>query len=180
MLLKSETFATPKMPNHKPISEELQQKLDKARSSQKSLKKLKQKLTKVKPKLLDEAFHQEHSEVFEEVDCLECANCCKTTSPIFRDVDIERLSSHLGMKSSDFVEKYLHLDDEQDYVLNSSPCPFLGEDLYCSVYESRPRACREYPHTDRKNMHQILGLTLKNTKVCPAVGEIMGRLRDSI
>ncbi len=164
----------------KPISEVLQQKLDKARSNQKSLKKLKQKLTKHNPKKLDKHFHALHDEVFEEVDCLKCANCCKTTSPIFRDVDIERLSSHLSLKASEFIDKYLHLDDDEDYVLNSSPCPFLGEDLYCSVYEARPKACREYPHTDRKNMQQILGLTLKNTKVCPAVGEIMERLRDSI
>jgi len=167
------------MKTHKLISEALQQKLDKARSGQKSLKKLKQKLAKTKPKVLDASFHELHEEVFEEVDCLECANCCKTTSPIFRDVDIERLSAHLGMKSVDFIAKYLHLDADEDYVLNSSPCPFLGEDLYCSVYESRPKACREYPHTDRKNMHQILGLTLKNTKVCPAVGEIMERLKTS-
>jgi len=164
----------------KPISERLQQKLDKARSNQKSLKKVKQKLSKQNPKKLDAQFHELHEEVFEEVDCLECANCCKTTSPIFRDVDIERLSSHLGMKASDFIETYLHLDEEEDYVLNSSPCPFLGDDLYCSVYESRPKACREYPHTDRKNMQQILGLTLKNTKVCPAVGEIMERIKSNI
>ena len=163
--------------NHKPISDELQQKLDKARSSKKSFKKLKQKLTKAKPKELDSAFHQLHEEVFEEVDCLDCANCCKTTSPIFRDKDIERLASHFRIKASEFTEKYLHLDDENDYVLNSSPCPFLGEDLYCSVYESRPKACREYPHTDRKNMSQILNLTVKNTEVCPAVGEIMERLK---
>jgi len=162
----------------KPISDTLQQRLDKARSSQKSFKKLKQKLTKSNPKKLDQQFHELHEKVFEEVDCLECANCCKTTSPIFRDVDIERLSSHLGMKAVDFIAKYLYLDDDKDYVLNSSPCPFLGNDLYCSVYESRPKACREYPHTDRKNMTQILNLTLKNTKVCPAVGEIMERIKE--
>ena len=166
------------MSTHNAISEELQQKLDKARSSQKSLKKLRQKLTKVKPKELDASFHELHEEVFEEVDCLKCANCCKTTSPIFRDADIEKLAKHFRLKASEFVDKYLHLDHENDYVLNSSPCPFLGDDLYCSVYESRPKACREYPHTDRKNMTQILGLTLKNTTVCPAVGEIMERLRE--
>ena len=162
---------------HKPISQNLQERLDKARSNQKSLKKFTRKLSNLNSKKLDLSFHNEHDSVFSQTDCLECANCCKTTSPIFRDVDIERLSAHLGVKASELVDKFLHLDEEEDYVLNSSPCPFLGEDLYCSVYEARPKACREFPHTNRKNMNQILNLTLKNTKVCPAVGEIMERLK---
>ncbi|MFK7756827.1 MAG: YkgJ family cysteine cluster protein [Flavobacteriales bacterium] len=161
----------------KPIAEDLVRKLEKARSNGKYLKKLKQKLSKMKPKELDPLFQGLHEEVFEEVDCLECANCCKTTSPIFRDTDIERLAKHLRMKASEFTKKYLYLDDDHDYVLNTAPCPFLGDDLYCTVYESRPKACKEYPHTDRKNMSQILNLTVKNTQVCPAVGEIMERIK---
>jgi len=129
------------------------------------------------PKDLDGRFHDLHEEVFQEIDCLKCANCCKTTSPIFRDIDIDRLSRHLGIKPGKLIEKHLHLDKEGDYVLNIAPCPFLGPDNYCSVYEARPRACREYPHTDRKNMLQILPLTLRNTLVCPAVGEILRRLK---
>ena len=64
------------------------------------------------------------------------------------------------------------MDEEQDYVLTQAPCHFLGPDNKCSIYEHRPLACREYPHTNRKNMHQILNLTEKNTRVCPAVAEI--------
>ena len=126
---------------------------------------------------MDDQFHELHEEVFEEIDCLACANCCKTTSPIFRDKDIERLASHFRIKPGEFIDKYLHLDNDQDYVLNSSPCPFLMDDNYCSVYEDRPRACREYPHTDRKKMTGILNLTYKNTLVCPAVLEIVERLK---
>lgn len=131
------------------------------------------------PRDLDEQFHDLHEEVFREIDCLACANCCKTTSPIFRDVDISRLARHLGLKPGQLIEQHLHLDQEGDYVLNTAPCPFLGADNYCSVYEARPKACREYPHTDRKNMLQILPLTLRNTLVCPAVGEVVRRLRDN-
>jgi Fe-S-cluster containining protein len=104
-------------------------------------------------------FHPRHEEIFEEVDCLACANCCKTTSPIFTDIDIERIAKHLRMRPAQLIDKYLHLDKDQDYVLNSSPCTFLGADNYCSIYEVRPRACREYPHTDRKNMSGIMKLT---------------------
>jgi Fe-S-cluster containining protein len=81
------------------------------------------------------------------------------------------------MKPGDFIVKYLRIDEDRDYVLQSSPCPFLGDDNYCQVYKDRPKACREYPHTDRKKVVQIMELTLKNTLVCPAVFEIVERLK---
>ena len=80
------------------------------------------KLNKQKPAVLDKAFHQLHDQAFQKIDCLSCANCCKTTSPIFRDVDINRIAKHLKLKSVQFVEQYLHLDEDQDYVLNTAPC----------------------------------------------------------
>ena len=130
-------------------------------------------LKKMNARKLDELFHESHTKEFKKRDCLACANCCKTTSPIFRDVDINRISKRLGMKSQKFVEQYLRMDEEQDYVLQSSPCAFLDADNTCSIYEDRPLACREYPHTDRKNMYQILDLTVRNISVCPAVEDIV-------
>lgn len=137
-----------------------------------SHKKTKEKLRKIKPKTLDMMFEKAHDEQFEQIDCLTCANCCKTTSPIFIQTDIDRLAKVFRMKTSAFIDTYLFRDDEGDYVLKSSPCPFLNTDNTCFVYEERPKACREYPHTNRKNMHGILNLTLQNTLVCPAVNEI--------
>ncbi|MBS1636085.1 MAG: YkgJ family cysteine cluster protein [Bacteroidetes bacterium] len=136
-----------------------------------------QKLKRSKPKKLDDVFHAVHDEVFEEVDCLSCANCCKTTSPIFYQRDIERVAKRLRMKPGDFIDMYLRIDEDKDYVLKTAPCPFLGADNYCSVYEDRPTACREYPHTDRKKMEQILDLTYRNTLVCPAVLEMTERIK---
>ncbi|QSE96173.1 YkgJ family cysteine cluster protein [Fulvivirga lutea] len=150
---------------------------EESKNRSKQNKKFLSSLKNKNPRLLDDGFHQLHDEVFEEIDCLECANCCKTTSPIFRDKDIERLASHFRIKPGEFIEKYLHLDSDNDYVLNSAPCPFLGVDNYCTVYEARPKACREYPHTDRKKMTGILSLTYKNTLVCPAVLEIVERIK---
>ena len=103
-----------------------------------------------------------HDEAFENIDCLTCANCCKTTSPIFYQRDIERLAKHFRIRPSEFIEQYLHIDEDNDYVLNTAPCPFLDSENYCMVYDSRPTACREYPHTNRKRMQQIFDLTLKN------------------
>ncbi len=134
-------------------------------------------LKKKDPRKIDEAFHSLHEEVFAETDCLACANCCKTTSPIFYQTDIERAAKALRIKPGEFIEKFLRVDEDKDYVLTSAPCPFLGPDNYCSIYDDRPKACREYPHTDRKKMVQIMELTAKNTQVCPAVYEMVERLR---
>ncbi|MBK5279629.1 MAG: YkgJ family cysteine cluster protein [Bacteroidia bacterium] len=132
------------------------------------------------PRKVDNSFHRLHEEVFEEITCLECANCCKTTSPIFYQTDIERVAKSLKVKPGDFIEKYLKIDEDKDYVLKSSPCPFLDNENYCSVYDDRPKACREYPHTNRKKMIQIMELTHKNTMVCPAVLEIVERLKVAV
>lgn len=140
-------------------------------------KKFLDQLKKKDGRRVDDEFHRLHDEVFAETDCLQCANCCKTTSPIFYPNDIERVAKALRMKPGDFIGKYLRIDEDNDYVLTSSPCPFLDSDNHCVVYEDRPRACREYPHTDRKKMVQIMDLTLKNTLVCPAVFEMVERLK---
>jgi len=143
--------------------------LEQGKSQKKANKKLAQKLKKNRPKDLDKVVHSAHDEAFEEIDCLKCANCCKTTSPGMYDKDVERLAKHLKLKPSEVVEQYMELDRDGEYVFRSAPCPFLGNDNYCTVYESRPLACREYPHTNRKRFYQVLDLSVKNTEVCPAV-----------
>ena len=140
-------------------------------------KKFLQRLKQRDARMVDDVFHATHEAVFEEINCLNCANCCKTTSPIFYQNDIERISKYLRIKPGDFVEKYLRIDEDQDYVLKSSPCAFLDGENYCSIYDVRPKACREYPHTDRRKMVQVMDLTYKNTLVCPAVFEMVERLK---
>jgi hypothetical protein len=141
-------------------------------------RKILERLKRRKPEGLDAVIHKLHDEAFEHIDCLSCGNCCKTTSPIFYEKDIERAAKALRMKPGAFAEKYLHIDEDKDYVLNTAPCPFLDGENYCLIYEDRPSACREYPHTNRKKMHQVLDLALKNTLVCPAVLEITRKLKD--
>lgn len=138
------------------------------------------KLKKLKPAKIDELIHQAHDDAFEHIDCLTCANCCKTTGPLFTQKDIERIAKHLRLKPGAFIDQYLRIDEDNDYVLNSVPCTFLGADNYCSIYDVRPKACREYPHTDRTKQKQILNLNLKNTEVCPAVQAVFSDLRDEL
>jgi len=138
------------------------------------------KLKRKTPKNLDALFHQVHDEVFEKTDCLKCANCCKTTSPIFYQKDIERAAQAVKLKPGEFIQRFLFMDEEGDFVLQKAPCSFLDSHNYCTIYNDRPAACREYPHTNRKKMHQILELTYRNTLVCPAVLEITEKIKNQL
>lgn len=135
-------------------------------------------LKKTRPRDLDDFVHQKHEEIFTAIDCLECANCCKSISPVVSDKDIRRIAGHLKMKPAEFTRKYLQIDDEGDYIFKVTPCPFLMPDNYCMIYEKRPKACQEYPHTDRRRFYQLLNLSLKNSFICPAVFQLLSDLRD--
>ncbi|MBS9766701.1 MAG: YkgJ family cysteine cluster protein [Flavobacteriaceae bacterium] len=152
---------------------------EQAKQKKPQSKKYFSKIRKKKPKNLDVLMQTLHEKEFENTDCLECANCCKTTSPIVTDKDILRISKFLRLKEQQFISQYLQLDkDDGLYMYNQAPCPFLDEmDNKCIIYEVRPKACKEYPHTDRKNFHQITGLTLKNTEICPATFRIVEELK---
>ena len=138
------------------------------------------RLKRMRPKVLDQMIHPIHEEVFSCTDCLKCGNCCKTTSPLFTDKDISRIAKYLRIKPSAVVSQYLKIDEDRFYVLKNAPCTFLGDDNYCSIYDARPKACREYPHTDRVKQSQLLKITEKNVEVCPAVFEIVEKLKKEL
>ena len=134
-------------------------------------------LKKKNERKLDDSFHKLHDSVFKKTDCLKCANCCKTTSPMVREIDISKIALHLKQKPSEVISKYFIIEPDGTYIVNSAPCPFLDSENYCSIYTSRPGACREFPHTNRKKMNQLLDITFENTLVCPAVLEIIEQLK---
>ncbi len=143
-------------------------------------KKLILNLKRVNQRQLDAIFQEAHRNAFSCVDCLECANCCTTTGPLLTDKDIKRVAKHLRIKEVDFVAEYVRVDEDGDQIFQSMPCPFLGPDNYCSVYEQRPKACREYPHTDRAKQHQLLKLHLKNESICSAVEQVMKEVAKKV
>lgn len=140
-------------------------------------KKYFDKLKKKTPKNLDYVMQDLHESEFRKTDCLKCANCCKTTGPLFTIADIERISKHLRQKPQQFIDQHLRIDEDNDYVLQSVPCTFLDNDNACMIYEVRPKACREFPHTDRKKFQQISNLTLQNVSICPAAYNIVEEMK---
>jgi len=153
--------------------------IEKASKQPKTIKQTINVLKKMRKGDADKLIHNLHEEAFEKIDCLACANCCTTTGPLVTDKDINRIAKHLKLKPVQFIATYLVIDEDNDYVFKSMPCPFLGTDNYCSIYEERPKACREYPHTDRVNQQGILSITRKNVTLCPAVAQIFIQIEES-
>jgi len=158
----------------------LKQLPQRAKDTHNENKKFFQKLKQKPPKHLDVLMQELHEREFKQTDCLSCANCCKTTGPLFTDKDINRISKYFKMKQQQFIETYLKIDEDHDYVLKEVPCVFLTADNYCSIYENRPKACREFPHTNRKKFQQITNLTLKNVSICPAAFAIVEEMKKRL
>jgi len=126
---------------------------------------------------IDEVSLETHNEVFSEIKCTDCANCCKVFSPPVNETDIERISAFLQISETEFVEKYLKTDDKGRYEMKALPCPFL-KDNKCSIYEIRPIVCQEYPHTNKKDFKQLRFKHIGNTEVCPAVYHILETMKN--
>lgn len=161
----------------------MQEKINKLETLSNAKKKentaLFDRFNKKKRRELDTLFHNAHKEVFNDTDCLSCANCCKTLGPRLIDKDVERIAGYFNKKVSAIFSDYFKIDEDGDIVFRSMPCPFLQPDNYCSIYENRPKACREYPHTDRANMYQLKKLTITNSLTCPAVYDILENVKNS-
>ncbi len=151
-----------------------------ATEQQKANKQFLQKLQTKKGRGVDKLLPDLHEEAFSHIDCLQCAGCCKSISPRFKTPDLKRISRYLGMRESAFIETYLRLDEDGDYVVKSSPCPFLGADNYCSIYDVRPGDCENYPYTDSIEFVKRPNTTYLNSTICPAVFYVLEKLRDIV
>lgn len=139
-------------------------------------KQYKQYLQRANKKKVLKALPDLHEEAFEQVDCLQCGNCCKGYSPRFKTPDIKRLARFLKIREGDVIENWLRVDEDGDFVMRSTPCAFLGADNYCSVYEARPGDCQRFPYTDEDVILRRQQITLKNSSFCPAVYYVLERL----
>jgi Fe-S-cluster containining protein len=148
-------------------------------SSLKANKKFARKLSPHKGKHLDRLAAQTHERVFEHLDCLDCAGCCKGLPPIVNKTDAQRIAKRIGLSVAAFERTYLTLDEDNDQVLQQTPCPFLLDNNHCSIYEFRPKACRAYPHTDEQFSKNITYHT-KNTLHCPATFFIFEELKRCV
>ena len=150
------------------------------KKSKEKQKQFKNFLSKADKNKVLNVLPQLHDEAFKKIDCLQCAACCKNYSPRFKTPDIKRISKHLGLKESVFIETYLRVDEDGDFVVKSSPCPFLGSDNFCSVYDVRPSDCERFPYTDEDVIIKRQQLTLKNATFCPITFYVLDKLTEKL
>jgi uncharacterized protein len=148
-----------------------------AKGKEKETRKFFQKIRKKLPADFDCTIARLHHEAFAGFDCLYCANCCKTISPIIYISDIRKISNHLKISEKRFFSTYLCADEDNDIVFESLPCPFLLKDNRCKVYASRPHSCSTYPHTNHSKFYRLSAITIKNTYVCPVVFDILEKAK---
>jgi len=128
---------------------------------------------------VDRAARELHQEAFSIIDCLLCANCCKTVSPTLTTEDIARIAARLEMDTAAFTAEYLvKSEDWGPWKPKSLPCPFLAADGRCTIYEVRPTSCAEYPHTDKPDFATRTHLHSGNALRCPAVFYIIEQMRN--
>ncbi len=163
-----------------PMSKILEDWEQKAKDKQKANKQFLQKLQTRRGKGVEKLLPELHDEAFSHIDCMDCARCCKSISPRFKAPDIKRISKYLGMKEGAFIDTYLRIDKDEDYVVKSSPCPFLGGDNGCSIYDVRPGDCANYPYTDSYDFFKRPNITYENSTICPAVFYILEKLKDTM
>ena len=156
------------------MSKEL--KINNQQSITASQKKYKQYLMRADKNLVLRQLPALHQHAFDTINCMDCANCCKNYSPRFKTPDLKRIARHVKMKEGAFIEKYLLLDEEGDYVVNTKPCPFLGADNMCGIYEVRPSDCQRFPYTDEDVIIKKQHITLKNATFCPIIVDVLENL----
>jgi Fe-S-cluster containining protein len=134
------------------------------------------------PEEIDELAQELHGEVFARIDCTRCANCCKTMPPGLNDEDIERIAAQQKMPRQEFIEAYLQAAPENPgrLLMTGIPCPFLGADDRCTIYDIRPESCRKFPHTDQEGFTCRSSQHTSNTLNCPAVYHIVQEMRKAM
>lgn len=153
----------------------------KVRYHKSNLRRFLTKIGKAAPKGIKSLTAKLEIEVWKEMDCLSCANCCKTMTPTYTSGDITRISSHLGMKANEFKKKWLRKErNSGDWLNKSTPCQFLNlEDNKCSIYEVRPLDCSGFPHLPKK-MKDYVHVHKQNIEYCPATYKLVEKMMESL
>ncbi len=149
----------------------------KARLHKSRLRRFLSKLEKTPPVALDKIASVVDKEVWGEVNCLSCANCCKQMSPTYSNSDIRRIASHLNMRVDDFKKKWLKKDRIGDWLNKTTPCQFLDLTTnMCGIYEVRPADCAGFPHLRKRKMVDYIHVHKQNLELCPATMSMVERM----
>jgi len=153
---------------------------ERAAKEKKSLTAFLKKLDDIVPHDMPKVVAETDASVWRDIDCMQCANCCKTMTPTFTPKDIKRISAHLDMSPQAFKDKWLvKEEDTGDWVNKKQPCQFLKDNM-CSIYEVRPSDCAEFPHHNKKPFDLYNDTFTNNLEHCPATLTLVERLKKRV
>ncbi len=134
------------------------------------------------PDQVDELARAQHARVFGKIDCTRCANCCKTMRANLNSQDIDRIAAHMNVTRQEFIDAFLIANPRErgEFLIKANPCPFLGADDRCTIYDIRPDNCRKFPHTDQEGFIWRTYLHAGNTLKCPGVYHIVEEMGKRI
>lgn len=140
------------------------------------------KLENKPPQGLHKTMVEVDKEVWAEIDCLSCGNCCKKMTPTFTPADIKRIAGYFNMTPDAFREKWLTFDKKEgDWQNVKQPCQFLNlTDNKCSIYPIRPADCAGFPHLTKKNPTDYIHVHKQNIQYCPATYKMVEKMMDRI
>jgi uncharacterized protein len=140
------------------------------------------RLETVKPKGLDKIALEADKEVWQETDCLACANCCKTMTPTFTPKDIKRISAHFNQTPEEFTQKWLYKERGSGDMMNKKqPCQFLDlKTNMCNIYEIRPEDCAGFPHHTKKHFTEWVHVYKQNVEYCPATFKLVEKMMEKV
>lgn len=150
----------------------------KVRFHKKAFKRYLSKVDKNPPIDLYQSMITIDKEIWNEIDCLSCANCCKKMTPTFTTADIKRIADFLKMTVKDFKTKWLVYDKkDKDWQNVKQPCQFLNLNTNkCNIYEVRPTDCSGFPHFTKKQPELYMHVHQQNIEYCPATYKMVEKL----
>jgi uncharacterized protein len=154
---------------------------NKARKTKRSFRRFLTKMEKYPARRLEVLTTALEKEVWQEVDCLGCANCCKQMTPTFTPADIRRISAHFDQTPEEFKAKWLRRErGNGDWLNKKQPCQFLNlKDNKCHIYEIRPADCAGFPHLPKK-MKDYVHVHKQNIEYCPATYRIVEKMMERL
>ena len=129
---------------------------------------------------IDEKVLKLNDTISKQIDCMLCANCCKTLHPAVTHEESKSLAKELKMDAAEFAASFLTADElENINHFKQSPCIFLKEKK-CSYYNVRPASCADYPHLTKPNFKYRLRSVMNNYTLCPIVFNVVEQLKTEL
>jgi Fe-S-cluster containining protein len=155
---------------------------NRAYQKKKSLAAFLKKIAKKPPTDLLKKVKAANNEVWQEVSCLACANCCKTMTPTWKESEIKKVAAFVGMDYDAYYKKYIKIDEDNgDLVNQNTPCQHLNlKNNMCKVYEVRPHDCKHFPHFIRKDFTDQTQVYTENLHRCPATLLLIEKLEKAV